>query len=215
MCGRYGHTNTDKEKIKKRFRLKEIKFDLVPRYNITPGQDVPVILNSSPDQLSMVRWGLIPFWAKEEKIGYKMINARAETITEKPSYRNSIKKKRCLILADFFFEWKKGEDGKHPYCIQMKSHDTFAFAGIWDCWKDKVFSCSIITTAPNKKIKAIHDRMPVILPKAAEAKWLKGEDVTAVLKLLKSFDEKGMDAYEVSTLVNSPSNTSADILNPV
>lgn len=135
MCGRYGFTNADKEKVKKTFRLKKIDFDLVPRYNIAPGQDVTVILNEMPEELTLARWGLVPFWSKDEKSGYKMINARSETIFEKPSFREPIKKKRCLIPADLFYEWKKADDGKQPYCIRLKSKELFAFAGIWDCWK--------------------------------------------------------------------------------
>ncbi len=130
MCGRFTQTQAEKEKILKRFRLKKIDHKLVPRYNIAPGQDVPVILNETPDELSMVRWGLIPFWAKDEKIAYKMINARAETITEKPAYRHSIKKKRCLIIADGFYEWQRKAGQKTPYRICLKDEQPFAMAGI-------------------------------------------------------------------------------------
>jgi len=218
MCGRYGQTNTDKEKIKKRFRLKEINFDLVPRYNIAPGQDVPIILNETKQELTMARWGLIPFWAKEEKIGYKMINARAETITEKPSYRSAIKKKRCLILADGFYEWKKTNGTKQPYRIYMKDEELFAFAGIWDYWAkdDKhIISCSIITTNPNKLLKPIHDRMPVILPKEKEEAWLSDISIDDAVALLKPHDDKSMCAIEISTLVNSPKNNTAEVLKAV
>ncbi|MBP9855477.1 MAG: SOS response-associated peptidase [Candidatus Omnitrophica bacterium] len=215
MCGRYGYTNKDNERIKKLFRLKKIDFDLVPRYNIIPGQNVPVILNESPKELTQAKWGLVPFWAKDEKIGYKMINARAETIFEKPSFRNAIKKKRCLILADYFFEWKRTEKQKQPFCIKLKTHETFAFAGIWETWQDKLISCSIITTAPNKLMEKIHDRMPVILPKGKEEEWLNETDMETVKKLLTSYKAADMETYEVSTLVNSPANNSPEILIPV
>jgi len=215
MCGRYGHTNQDKEKIKKRFRLKKIDLDLKSRYNITPGQDVPVILNESPQELSLARWGLVPFWAKEDKIGYRMINARAETIFEKPSYRNSIKKKRCLIPADHFFEWQKTDQGKKPHCIKMKSNEPFAFAGIWDCWREELISCSTITTTPNSLLKKVHDRMPVILSKEDEEIWLSAKDPEDIKKLLMPHKTSGMEAFEVSSLVNSPSNNTKDVLDPV
>ena len=219
MCGRYGQTKTDKEKIKKAFRLKNIDFDLVPRYNITPGQDVPVVLNASPDELTLVRWGLVPSWAKDEKIGYKMNNARSETIFEKPSFRHSIRKKRCLILADCFYEWQKTEGAKQPYCIRLKSHETFAFAGIWDIW-DKggkpLHTCSVVTCGPNTLMSPIHDRMPVIFSKKDDAqKWLSdcGED--AVRALLRPHEPAGMEAYKIATLVNSPANQSEEIIAPV
>lgn len=209
MCGRYGYTNKDQENVKKRFRLKRIDPDLVPRYNIAPGTDVPVVLNESPQILTAARWGLVPFWAKDEKIGYKMINARSEAIFEKPSFRNAITKRRCLIPADFFFEWKKRDGAKQPYCIRLKSRDTFALAGIWDCWRDTLISCSIITCAPNAMMADIHNRMPVILDEKDEEAWLADRDVKA---LMKPFDPGKMEAYPVSTLVNSPKNSSPEVL---
>ena len=218
MCGRYGYTNTNKEKIKKAFRLKEIRFDLVPRYNITPGQDVPVILNESPEELSLVRWGLVPFWAKDEKIGYKMNNARSETIFEKPAFRNSIKKKRCLILADYFFEWQQTDEKKQPYCIRLKSQDTLAFAGIWDCWEKEgnaLVSCSIITCEPNELMKPIHDRMPVILDGKEQTRWLSDLEPDKIKELMIPFKATMMEAYAVSTKVNSPSNQGQEILEPI
>ena len=218
MCGRYGYSNTNKEKIKKAFRLKQIAFDLVPRYNITPGQDVPVILNETPQELTLARWGLVPFWAKEEKIGYKMINARSETIFEKPAFRSSIKKKRCLILADFFFEWKRTEDKKQPFCIRLQSQETLAFAGIWDCWEkgeNALVSCSIITCEPNTLMKTIHDRMPVILDSEGQSQWLGESDPDKVKEMLTPFSPALMEAYPISTMVNSPSNQNKEILDPV
>jgi len=218
MCGRYAFTKTEGKKLKERFRLKKIPKDLKPRYNISPTQDVPVILNVLPQEITMVRWGLIPHWAKDENLKYSMINAKAETITEKPTYRGPIKSRRCLVIADSFYEWKKAEGTKQPYRIFLKNEELFAFAGIWDCWKkdDKMInSCSIITIDPNEMMSNIHDRMPVILPPEKEEEWLSAVSVDKALKLLNAYDEKKMEAYEISTLVNSPSNNTQEVLNPV
>lgn len=215
MCGRYGYTNKNKEQIKKKFRLKQIEFDLVPRYNICPGQDVPVILNLNPDTLTLARWGLIPSWAKDEKSSFKTINARSETIFDKPMFKSVIKKKRCLILADNFYEWKKDGAVKRPHCMRLKSRETFAFAGIWDCWHDELITCSIITCEANKLLKDIHDRMPVILKMEDIDKWMKEENPEEIQSLLKPLEPKLMEAYEISTLVNSPSNSGCEIINPL
>jgi putative SOS response-associated peptidase YedK len=219
MCGRYGHTKTNKEKIKKTLRLKQVDFELVPRYNIAPGQDVGVVLNASPEVLTLARWGLVPSWAKDEKIGYKMNNARSETIFEKPSFRHCIRKKRCLILADCFYEWQKTDDKKQPYCIRLKSQETFAFAGIWDCWEKgggALVTCSIVTCDPNPIMSPIHDRMPVILSTADEAgKWLSECNEDVVRALLRPHDHKVMEVYRISTKVNSPSNNTEEILVPL
>ncbi len=153
MCGRFGFTNPNREAIKKKYRLKKIELDLVPRYNIAPSQDVCVILNKASEELGLARWGLIPSWSKDEKIGYRMINARSETIFEKPSYRHPIRQKRCLILADTFYEWKKEGSHKQPFKIQLKGQEPFCFAGIWDIWHDELVTCSIITCDSNNMMK--------------------------------------------------------------
>jgi putative SOS response-associated peptidase YedK len=219
MCGRYGHTKTNKEKIKKALRLKEIDFDLVPRYNIAPGQDIAVVLNATPKALTLARWGLVPSWAKDEKTGYKMNNARCETIFEKPSFRHCIRKKRCLILADCFYEWQKTDGKKQPYCIQLKTEETFAFAGIWDCWEkggNALVTCSIVTCEPNTLMSPIHDRMPVILSTPEDSqKWLSECNEEGIRALLRPHDHNLMDAYKISTLVNSPSNNQAEITLPL
>ncbi|MBZ0165757.1 MAG: SOS response-associated peptidase [Candidatus Omnitrophica bacterium] len=218
MCGRFAQTRTEKETLLKRFRLKKIVEDLVPRFNIAPGQNVPVILNENPSELTQVRWGLIPFWSKDDKIGYKMINARAETIGEKPAFRNSLKKKRCLIIADGFYEWQKRTDGKHPYRICRADGEPFAFAGIWDSWQQddkEIRTCSIITTGPNTLMKDIHDRMPVILQEDQEEAWLSNIPVVEARQLLRPCPPDDLKAYEISKLVNSPSNNEADIIEPI
>lgn len=217
MCGRYGFTNSDKEKVKKAFRLKRIDFDLVPRYNIAPGQDVSVILNQMPEELTLARWGLVPFWAKEEKIGYKMINARSETIFEKPAFRGPIKKKRCLIPADFFYEWKKVDAGKQPFCIRLKSKEMFAFAGIWDSWEkseNALVTCSIITCSANKTLQEIHDRMPVIIPPGHFQEWLEAKEEKAIKSLLLPYQDKLIEAYKISNLVNFVGNAGEEVIKP-
>jgi putative SOS response-associated peptidase YedK len=217
MCGRYGFTNSDKEKVQKTFRLKKIDFDLVPRYNIAPGQDVSVILNEMPEELTLARWGLVPSWAKDEKSGYKMINARSETIFEKPSFRGSIRKKRCLIPADLFYEWKKTDEGKKPFCIRLKSKELFAFAGIWDCWEkgeNALVTCSIITCPANKTLSAIHDRMPVIMGQDHFQQWISGKEEAQIKSLLVPFEDKLMEAYEISKLINSAGHEGEGLIKP-
>jgi putative SOS response-associated peptidase YedK len=174
-------------------------------------------------QLSGMRWGLIPFWAKDPSIGYKMINARAETVAEKPAFREALKQRRCLIPADGFYEWKKGNSPtlsptagdkggapKTPFCFTMADDSVFAFAGLWEQWKSPegkmVETCTIITTTPNALLADVHDRMPAILPGDAYELWLDPgfQKADAVCELLKPFDARLMRRYEVSTRVNSP-----------
>lgn len=216
MCGRYSQTQIKEAELKKRFGLKNVPEDLKPLYNIAPQQNVPVVLNEKPESLSLAQWGLIPAWAKEITTQYSMINARAETITEKSSYRSLIKKRRCLIIASSFYEWKKTNGAKQPYRILLKDEGLFAFAGIWDRWEGgghSITSCSIITTQPNQLMKDIHDRMPVILPKEQEKYWLKSNvNIDDILALLKPFDDKLMVAYKISSLVNSPVNNTPAVI---
>ena len=148
MCGRYAFTKIDKNVLKERFGLAKVPDELNPRFNIAPSQDIPVILNESPEELTFARWGLIPSWAKKHDTQYSMINAKAETITERPAYRGPIRHKRCLIVADSFYEWQKAGSEKHPYRIFMKDESLFAFAGLWDLWEKEgnhILSCSIIS----------------------------------------------------------------------
>ncbi len=217
MCGRFSQTKS-KQEVKKRFNLKKVPENIGSLFNIAPQQDVEVILNESPDELSFARWGLLPSWSKEEKTPYSMINSMAETILEKPTFKRLIKSKRCLIIADSFYEWKKAALKKTPYRILMKDEGLFAFAGIWDSWeKDGVVikSCSIITTAPNNLVAGIHDRMPVILPLEKEQEWLNSDNSESLVELLKAYPEKSMKTYQISTLVNSPSNNSAEVIKPI
>lgn len=210
MCGRFT-LFTDIEDIKDRFDIQgsfdeEYQFS----YNIAPSHSVLSVINDGTrNRLGYLRWGLIPFWAKDEKVGYKMINARAETIAEKTSFKNAYKKKRCLIIADSFYEWKKTPERKIPMRIKLKNHAPFGMAGIWESWKSpeglSIYSCSVITTVPNELMKSIHDRMPVILKPEDEKDWLNPSinDPAYLQQYLKSFDSEKMEAFEVSTDVNS------------
>jgi putative SOS response-associated peptidase YedK len=183
-----------------------------------------VVANNRPETLTHMVWGLIPFWAKDPSIGNKMINARAETLAEKPSFRNAYKRRRCLILTDGFYEWVKrpGEKAKTPYYIRMKDDSVFAFAGLWEEWQNKedgsqLQSATIITTEPNELIAPLHSRMPVILPPENYQDWLAPQEMNPadLQPLLGSYPSDGMQAFPVSTLVNSPANDLPEMIRPV
>ena len=213
MCGRY-RLSRSKELLAEHFNV-EPDDDWEPRYNIAPTQNVPVIRQrpDEPKRLgSQMRWGLIPAWAKDASIGFKMINARAETVAIKPAYRDVLRKRRCLIPADGFYEWVKDGKAKTPLCFTMADNSVFAFAGIWDSWRSPegqtIESCSIITTTPNALLADIHDRMPVILTGDAYDPWLDPgfQKAGAICDLLKPFDQALMRRYEVSSRVNLVKN---------
>lgn len=194
-----------------------------PRYNIAPTQPVAVITNSAERKLEFFNWGLIPSWAKDPKIGNRMINARAETLAEKPSFRAAYKRRRCLIPTNGFYEWQRHPEDKTktPMFISLTSSKPFAFAGLWESWHssegDHVLSCTIITTTPNDLMAPIHNRMPVILPAEAYDVWLApGEQSGVELQnLLAPYPAAEMQAYAVSTFVNSPRNDSPECILPV
>ncbi|WP_044748965.1 SOS response-associated peptidase [Bacillus alveayuensis] len=222
MCGRFTLT-IDENKVLDRFNaVKANDFEYVRRYNIAPSQAVLAIVNDGEkNRLGQLRWGLVPFWAKDIKIGYKMINARAETLAEKPAFKHAFKRQRCIIPADGFYEWKKALKGKQPMRIKLKSDEVFGFAGLWDRWKSPegtvIHSCTIITTEPNELMADIHNRMPVILRKEDEETWLNRsiEDNDLLHDLLKPFPADEMEAYEVSTLVNSPKNDVPELIKKI
>ena len=195
-----------------RFRLEETVLDVKPRYNIAPGQEAAVVVREATKTLAMMRWGLVPSWAKELAIGNKMINARAETIAEKPSFKRLIERRRCLVLADGFYEWRKEARGKVPMRFVLKSREPFAFAGLWDRWRNpdgaELRTFTIITTAANELMRPVHDRMPAILARDAEDPWLDDAsgNTAAILSSLKPYPRELMEAYDVTTLVNSPKN---------
>ena len=217
MCGRYSLA-TDIEGLAGRFDFKAIDLTFRQRYNIAPTQHVLSVTNDgSENQAHEMKWGLIPFWAKDKSIGNRMINARAETLAWKPAFRQAYQKRRCLVIADGFYEWRKVGKGKVPMRIVLESGEPFAFAGLWENWKSPedewVKSCTIITTTPNDTMEPIHNRMPVILSRDAESLWLNPKAEQGTLgELLVPYEAGAMEAYEVSTLVNSPKNEIPEII---
>ncbi len=191
------------------------------RYNIAPTQDVAVVPNDGEKRVQFFRWGLVPFWAKDPAIGNRLINARAETAAEKPAFRAAYQRRRCLILADGFYEWRSEPEqrAKTPMYVRLASGAPFAFAGLWEVWRPDdtpLYTCTILTTEPNKLMAPIHNRMPVILPPAAYDRWL---DVAEQRKgamddLLRPYPAEEMIAYPVSRLVNSPANDSPACIVP-
>jgi putative SOS response-associated peptidase YedK len=222
MCGRFTLTvdPAEAQEVFSRFTFSE-KF--APRYNIAPSQPVLVIPNDDQNTADFFVWGLIPMWAKDPAIGNRLINARGETLAEKPAFRGSLKYKRCLILADGFYEWKgaPGRKTKTPFFIHMKDRKPFAFAGLWDSWNGPdgslVKSCTIITTMPNELTAIIHNRMPVILHPREYAQWLDPQPQTPdqLKPLIKPFPAEFMNAYPVSQLVNIPANDRPELVLPV
>ena len=219
MCGRYTLT-TPVEKLAEEFGFDDSSVELPPSYNVAPTQGVAAVLEEDGRRrLEVLRWGLIPPWANDPQIGSRMINARAETAPEKPSFRRAFRERRCLIPADGFYEWKRMNGGKQPYYIHMREGRPFAFAGLWESWKDdggpEIRSCTILTTKPNTLAGEIHDRMPVILPTGAYDVWLDPEaDRDELYGLLAPYPEDEMDAYPVSRFVNSPSNNDPRCIEP-
>ena len=221
MCGRFTLT-VDPAELKEAFGGAIFPSKFAPRFNIAPSQPLLAIPNDGANTADFFIWGLIPMWAKDPSIGNRLINARGETVAEKPSFRGSFKYKRCLILADGFYEWKAnpGKKTKTPYFIYMKDRKPFAFAGLWDSWEgpdgSNIKTCTIITTEPNDLMEPIHNRMPVILHPRDYAKWLDISPQTPdnLLPLIKPFQADAMTAHPVSTLVNKPSNDSPELVVP-
>ena len=223
MCGRFTLTVNPAE-------LQDLQTNYVfpdqfaPRFNIAPSQPVLAIPNDGANTADFFMWGLIPMWAKDPAIGNRLINARGETVAEKPSFRGSFKYKRCLILADGFYEWKAtgtSKKTKTPYFIHMNNRKPFAMAGLWDSWESpdgsSIKTCTIITTEPNELMKSIHNRMPVILHPREYAKWLDTAPQTPenLLPLIKPYPAEEMTAHPVSTLVNKPSNDIPELVVPI
>ena len=226
MCGRY--------RLSRRKQIIEVHFDAIsgqedwiPRYNIAPTQPVPVIRQHPKEpvrEFSLMRWGLIrliPHWAKDPSVATSTINARSETAATKPAFRDALKSRRCLIPADGFYEWARTGKGKQPYCFEVNERQLFAFAGIWDRWRDPsgnlVETCSILTTAPNAVTSAVHDRMPAILDPDSYDLWLDPamQNVAGISELLKPFDAQLMRCYPVSTRVNHVANDDEECSRPV
>jgi putative SOS response-associated peptidase YedK len=221
MCGRFTLT-VDPEAVQLQFSLESVPASFSPRYNIAPTQNVLALTNEGSRAADMLRWGLIPSWAKDPKIGSRMINARSETLAEKPAFRSAFRRRRCVIFADGFYEWQAQDSGpKKPMYIQLHDGQPFALAGLWEVWKpadseDWLRTCTIITTRPNDFMAPIHNRMPVILPPEVMDDWLTpGEvDPVALMPLLQPYDSAPFSAYEVSRAVNSPRNDHPDVIQP-
>lgn len=216
MCGRYT-VSVVPEAIEEYFGIK-MPEDYHQRYNSAPSQLLPVITNKDPELIQAFKWGLIPSWAKDINIGHKMINARSETITEKPSFKNAFKTKRCLVIADSYYEWKNSEDGKIPYRIKLSDHEVFAFAGIWEIWnhEETIKSFSIITTKAVKELSDLHERMPVILPKENMKAWLSDSlKQEEALGIINDCIKNNFEYYQVSKKVNSPMNDSKELIQKV
>lgn len=220
MCGRFT-LFSEFESIVKRFEIDhtQIEEQYQFSYNIAPSHSVvSVISNGDQNKLGFLRWGLIPPWAKDEKLGFKMINARAETLAEKKSFKNAYKNKRCLIIADSFFEWKRINDKKVPMRIKLKNGMPFGMAGLWEAWKSPngkfIYSCAVITTNSNTLMSPIHNRMPVIIKPENEKEWLNPAitDLNKLNRLLKPYDDREMEAFEVSSAVNSSKHNSPEII---
>ena len=221
MCGRYILTQ-QLGFLAERFDFPIGDLEYRPNYNVAPSQQVLMVTDVGGHKAENVRWGLIPFWAKDTKISFKMINARAETVTTSGAFKNALKRRRCLVLADGFYEWKKEAGSKTPMRIGLRGWESFGFAGLWESWRDKesgeeVCSCTIITCPPNELMEPIHDRMPVILPERAEAAWLDPaqEDLQALQSLLAPYPVKLMTAHAVSPLVNLVKNNVPECIEPV
>lgn len=219
MCGRYSLFG-NREELLDRFQIVNGEdLEWIERFNIAPSQNIlAIIKNEQGNRAGFLKWGLVPSWASDPKIGYKMINARAETADQKPSFKKLLKRRRCLIAADGFYEWKKEGNVKQPYRFQLKTKEPFAFAGLWDRWENGdeiIHSCTIITTEANSLVMKVHNRMPVILTEDSEKKWLDRsmENTEELKKLLIPYDAEKMEAYPVSTLLNSPKNDTREILN--
>jgi putative SOS response-associated peptidase YedK len=218
MCGRYT-LKTPAGVLTERFDIEESSTSISSSYNIAPTQQVATVLaENGKRKLEMLHWGLIPSWAKDPEVGNRMINARAETVAEKPSYRKAFQERRCLILADGFYEWQKTDNGKQPFYIRMEDESPFAFAGLWESWRNgrEIRSCTIITTAPNELAASIHNRMPVILHPEDYDMWLDPDfdEREPLTSLLKPFPAEAMEAYPVSRRVNKPANNDAGVVEP-
>jgi len=220
MCGRYSLTASLGE-LAQRFAFDGDRNDFRPRYNVAPTQQVLTVVGGDNRRAGFMRWGLIPSWSKDGPSNRPLINARAETVAEKPSFRGPLKNQRCLVPADGFYEWQKVGDAKRPMRITMRSGEPFAFAGLWSVWTDsegnRIPSCAIITTAANDLLKPIHLRMPVILAEETEDLWLDTalDDSDALTQLLEPYPDDALEAYEVSRLVNSASNDVPEVTTPV
>ncbi len=221
MCGRFTLT-LDPGELQELLSLGPFIHIVQPRYNIAPSQPIPIVKDVRERSVELYKWGLVPFWADDPGIGYRMINARSETAQEKPSFRAAFKYRRCLILADGFFEWRAGDKGtsKIPYLFKLKNDDPFTFAGLYEHWQapdgGELHTCTILTCEPNQLVSKVHNRMPVMLGEEARWKWLVPEaDARDLMELMVPYPADEMKSYPVSKEANSPQNDRPEILAPV
>lgn len=220
MCGRYV-IGTLGDSAQRRFSLEEV-LDLDPRYNAAPTQTLPVILRQSPNRLALMRWGLVPSWAKDASVGSRMINARVETVAEKPAYGRLLRRRRCLVPASGFYEWKREGGRRIPFYFHLRDDALFAFAGLWDVWtnpegRGEVHSYTLVTCPANAVVAPIHDRMPVMLEREAEGAWLDPEiqEPGELLPLLHPYPADQMAGHPVGGRVNSVKHDSAELIAPI
>lgn len=219
MCGRFVRQK-EIDAIVSEFGVGEVSCDLKPSYNIAPTQQVAIIVEDGVKRLISVRWGLVPYWAESLATGNKLINARAETIDKKAAFKEAFQKRRCLVVADGFYEWQKDGKTRQPILIRLKGPGGFGLAGLYENWMspsgENIRTCTIITTEPNEIMAAIHDRMPAIIAKDDEARWLDSDcrDPGHLLELLKPYPAQEMETCFVSMLVNSPGNDSPECIAP-
>ncbi len=222
MCGRFT-LNQSAAALAQVFHVEQIP-DLAAQYNIAPTQMVATVLhNPEKDQreFQQFRWGLIPSWAKDSSMGAKLINARAETVAEKPAFRSAFKRRRCLVVADGFYEWQRQKSKKQPFYFRLQDGQPFGFAGLWERWEtpeqEEIISCTILTTAANELLQPIHDRMPVIIAPKYYDLWLDTQVQTPepLQQLLQPYPETAMTAYPVSTLVNKAQHNSSECITPL
>lgn len=220
MCGRFT-LKSSPQAVQKEFNLDRLLPEYQPRYNIAPTQPVAVLVDAGGAwEMKAYRWGLVPFFAKDPSMGSRLINARAETVSEKPAFRNAFRNRRCLLPADGFYEWRQEPNRKIPHYIHMKDDAPFAFAGLWERWDEtgmeSLYTCTILTTNANPLMQAIHDRMPVILSRGERALWMDpGADLDALRSLLHPYEEDDLEEYTVSTRVNSPRFDGPECVAPV
>jgi len=220
MCGRYT-ISTPLDNLVDAFEVEPPDFEFQPRYNVAPTQMAPVVAQDSRGRrMGLLRWGLVPSWADDPSLGSRLINARSETVEEKPAFRSAFRKRRCLVLADGFYEWKKAGEGKTPYWIHAPEKEPMAFAGLWERWEPRegapLFSFTILTRDAAPEIAGIHPRMPVVLPKEERDTWLAPEAGTEALQdLLSRHRPPALTAHPVSTRVNVPGNDDPSLIEKV
>ena len=220
MCGRFTIT-LDPADMQQEFDLGKMPSEWKPRYNVAPTQAVPVVNDAQARDVQMMYWGLIPFWAEEKSIGARTINARSETLREKPAFRQAFMQRRCLILADGFYEWQRRDPNapKAPMYFQIMDARPFAFAGLWETWHEtpekELHSCTIITCSPNELVAKIHDRMPVILDKHSCWQWLEEKDPLKLQGMLAPYPADKMQTHAVGRFVNNPKVDSAECILPL